>query len=102
MARRRVPFAGRGKAGIDVGPPLRDHAEFEAGADRDVVAKADRLGEIIVSRLIVMRLGSDGCALLAQRPYLDWAARPAFLGEGALADDAGPELVDRRLINHAK
>ena len=55
MARRGVPFAGRAEAGIDVGATLGDDAEFEAGANRDMIAQADRLIEIIGGGLVIMR-----------------------------------------------
>ena len=63
---------------------------------------ADRLFEIVGGRLVEVRLGGYGGALDAQRARLDRDAAGQILEERPVADDAGPELVDGRLVDHAE
>ena len=79
MAGGGVPLAGRRQARIDVGPALGDDAEFQRRADRDMLAAADRLLEIIGGRLVEVRLRRDRDQLLAALARRDGApARPVL------------------------
>ena len=102
VASRRVPFAGRRSAGIDVGSPLRDYAEFQRGTDRNVTAGADRLLQIVDRGLVEVRLGSDRGELLAAAAGPDRLAAFAVVDPCSGPDVSAVQLLGRRSEDHAQ
>ena len=104
VTRRNVPFAGRGKTGIDVGAALRDPAELDRGAERP----AHRAGPAVdegVRAAVAVRTADGGNPLAAAagkrsgRDRLraaDAAVRRDRETLGAVADKASPDRAERR------
>ena len=93
MSRRRIPLAGRRQPRINVGKPLGDKAEFERASNRDMLACADRLLEIVRGRLIEVRFRRDRVARLPERARSDGAPRAALFQPRPLPDQAAVEPV---------
>ena len=108
VARRDVPFAGRGEAGIDVGFAFRHPAEFDRRAehlpDRAGPAVDEGFGPGIAMRAADRR--DPGLAAFRQRRVRIGSAHGAVPSPtqplGAAADDAAPDQSKRRRADDAE
>src|SRR5690606_29650266 len=102
LAGRRVPFAGRAEARVDVHLPLREPAELQRGADADRLDLAHALHEAFGARIAVRAAGRDPQRCGGGRAHGDRAFLVAVAPERAPASLAVPEPTGHRRLAHAQ